>query len=76
MCLGQVARLDEAWVEDGVRLGRLDDGCVVLLAYVPDAEPGADLLIHLGIPVEILDPGAADEARALRAEGATLYESR
>jgi hydrogenase maturation factor len=70
MCLGSIVRLAETWTDGGVLLGRLDDGRVVPLSYVPDARPGADLLVHLGIPVEVLDPDAALEARSLRAEGA------
>jgi hydrogenase maturation factor len=66
MCLGEVAVLDEAWNEDGGRAGRLDNGRVVPLAFVPDAEPGAYVLVHLGIPVEVLEPQAAREALALR----------
>lgn len=68
MCLGSIALLETSWDEEGVRLGRLDDGCVVPLAYVPDAEPGAYLLLHLGIPVEILDAAAARDALNLRRE--------
>ena len=40
MCLGSIAVLAEAWDEGGARVGRLDDGCVVSLAFVPDAQPG------------------------------------
>ena len=46
--------------ERGDVLGRLDDGCVVPLAFVPDARPGAYLLVHLGIPVEVLDPATPE----------------
>ena len=67
MCLGSIAVLSEAWEDQGVRVGRLDDGCVVSLSFVPDAAAGAHLLLHLGIPVEVLDPGAAREALELRA---------
>lgn len=67
MCLGSIAVLAEAWDDDGVRVGRLDDGCIVSLSFVPDAPPGAHLLIHLGIPVEVISPDAAREALALRA---------
>ncbi len=55
MCIGSIATLAEAWDDDGARTGRLDDGCVVTLAFVPDAQPGAHLLLHLGIPVEVVD---------------------
>ena len=66
MCLGTIALLAESWDGEGARLGRLDDGCVVPLSFVPDARPGAYLLVHLGIPVEVLDPDTAREALALR----------
>jgi hydrogenase maturation factor len=71
MCLGSIALLVEAWDEDGVRVGRLDDGCVVPLAYVPEAQPGTHVLLHLGIPVETLAPEAAREALELRTGGAS-----
>jgi hydrogenase maturation factor len=67
MCLGEIATLVEAWDEDGARLGRLGNGSVVPLAFVPGAEPGAALLVHLGIPVEVLEAELAAEALALRA---------
>jgi hydrogenase maturation factor len=67
MCVGSIARLVETWDEDGVRVGRLADGCVVSLSFVPDAEQGADLLLHLGIPVEVLEREAARDALELRA---------
>jgi len=69
MCLGSIGLLQASWDENGARLGRLDDGCVVSLAYVPDAEPGVYLLLHLGIPVEILSVDAARDALDLRTEG-------
>lgn len=73
MCLGGIARLEEAWDAEGVRLGRLDDGDEVTLAFLPDAAPGDYVLVHLGVPVEVLDAAAAEEALALRrkAPGAT-----
>jgi hydrogenase expression/formation protein HypC len=69
MCLGAIARLVDAWDADGVRVGRLDDGRTVPLSFVPDAEPGEYLLIHTGIPAEVLDAAAAREALALRGAG-------
>jgi hydrogenase expression/formation protein HypC len=68
MCLGGIARLEEAWEADGARLGRLDDGCEVTLSFLPEATPGAYVLVHLGIPVEVLDTATAEEALALRGE--------
>jgi hypothetical protein len=69
MCLGAIVRLDEAWEEDGARVGRLEDGSIVTLGFVPEAEAGAQLLVHLGVPVEVLDPATAAEALSLRGRG-------
>ena len=69
MCLGSIVRLVEINDDAGVRLGQLEDGCVVPLSFVPEARAGRHLLLHLGIPVEMLDPEAAREALALRARG-------
>lgn len=55
MCVGSVAQLVERWNEGDAPVGRLDDGSVVPLAFVAEAEPGAHLLVHLGIPVDVLD---------------------
>ena len=66
MCVGSIATLTETWDDGGARVGRLADGCVVSLSFVPDAEPGAELLLHLGIPVEFLDPETARDALELR----------
>ena len=68
MCVGTIAKLVEVIDRDGVRTGRLADGCIVPLTFVPDAATGAQLLLHLGIPVEVLDPEAAREALCLRAQ--------
>jgi hydrogenase maturation factor len=66
MCLGAISRLASVWDEDGVRVGRLVDGSVVTLGFVPEAEVGDQVLVHLGIPVEVLDPGTAADALSLR----------
>jgi hypothetical protein len=70
MCVGSFAVLVESWDDEGTRLGRLDDGCVVPLTFVAAAPPGAHLLLHLGIPVDVLDPAAVRDAVALRTAGA------
>jgi hydrogenase maturation factor len=67
MCLGTIALLVEAWDAGSARAGRLDDGTVVSLAFVPAAQAGAHVLVHLGVPVEVLDPADAEDALALRA---------
>jgi hydrogenase assembly chaperone HypC/HupF len=66
MCLGEILQLVDTWEEGGAPLGRLDDGRVVSLGFVPEAGVGAHVLVHVGIPVEVLDENAAREALALR----------
>jgi hydrogenase maturation factor len=67
MCLGSIEVLTNVWEEGGARAGRLEDGRIVTLSFVPDACAGAFLLLHLGIPVEVIEPATAREALALRA---------
>ncbi len=68
MCLGSISVLVESWDADGARVGRLDTGAVVSLAFVPDARAGSHVLVHLGIPVEVLDPEDATVALTLRTD--------
>jgi len=68
MCLGSISVLVESWDADGARVGRLDTGAVVSLAFVPDARAGSHVLVHLGIPVEVLDPEDAIVALTLRTD--------
>jgi hydrogenase expression/formation protein HypC len=68
MCLGSIVRVVDISDGDGVnRVGLLEDGAVVPLSFVPDVLPGSYVLVHLGIPVEVLDERAAQEALMLRA---------
>ena len=69
MCLGAIHVLEEAWEEHGARLGRLEDGGVVSLAFVPEAEPGAYVLVHMGVPVEVLERARARSLRCNFAKG-------
>jgi hydrogenase maturation factor len=66
MCLGTIVSLVEVWDEGEARVGRLEHGAVVALAFVPEAKVGDRLLVHLGVPVEVLAPEDADAALALR----------
>ena len=56
MCIGSSAVLVEVWEDGGARVGRLGDGHVVSLAFLPEAEAGDLVLVHLGIPVQVLAP--------------------
>ena len=55
MCIGSVAYLADVWDDDGARAGQLTDGRVVALGFLPEARAGDAVLLHLGIPVELLD---------------------
>jgi hydrogenase maturation factor len=67
MCLGTILVLEDVWEEGDARVGRLEDGSVVSLGFLPDAHPGAHVLVHMGIPVEVLDAEDAEAALGLRA---------
>ncbi len=67
MCLGSIDVLVEAWDDQGAWTGRLGCGKVVPLAFVPEAREGDHVLVHLGVPVEVLEPAAVEEALSLRA---------
>jgi hydrogenase maturation factor len=54
MCIGSSTVLLEVWEKEGSRIGRVTDGHVVSLAFLPEAEAGDVVLLHLGIPVEVL----------------------
>jgi hydrogenase maturation factor len=66
MCLGTIQVLEETWEDGATRIGRLEDGNVVSLGFVPEAQPGVYMLVHMGIPVEVLSAEEAQAALALR----------
>ena len=53
----------------GSRVGRLEDGTVVRLGFVPEAQPGVYLIVHLGVPVEVLRVEDAVTRSAYTPEG-------
>jgi hydrogenase maturation factor len=60
MCIGSAAVLVEVREEDGSRVGRLADSRLVSLAFLPEAAAGDLVLLHLGIPVEVLPPEGSE----------------
>lgn len=60
MCIGATELLADAWEDGGARAGRLSDGRVVSLAFLPEARAGDVVLLHLGIPVEVIAPTPTD----------------
>jgi hydrogenase maturation factor len=64
MCVGSVAYITEVWESDGARAARLSDGRVVSLGFLPEAQTGDAVLLHLGIPVELLELPTSKEGVA------------
>ena len=60
MCIGTSALLVDVWEDGGARVGRLGDGHVVSLGFLPEAKAGDIVLVHLGIPVEVLAPATTE----------------
>lgn len=68
MCLGVPGRLVSAEGEGIERSGVVDFGGTeqsVSLAYVPDANPGDWVIVHVGFALSRLDEEEAQETRAL-----------
>jgi hydrogenase expression/formation protein HypC len=64
MCLGVPGKIASVYVADGLRMGTIDFGGVTreaCLAYVPEAEIGDYVLIHVGFAISLL---SAAEAQA------------
>jgi hydrogenase maturation factor len=71
MCLGTIQLLEAVWDDDGSPVGRLQDGSVVSLGFVPDARPGGYVIVHLGVPVEVVSVDDAHTALRIRSGGDT-----
>lgn len=69
MCLAIPGRLIERWLGVGdVPFGRVAFGSVrreVCLAYTPEAQVGAYVIVHVGFAIQVLDEQAARAALAL-----------
>jgi hydrogenase maturation factor len=66
MCLGKIERLVEVWDSGASRQGRAECGAILSLAFTPDAAPGAYVLAHSGVAVELLDASDAETALGIR----------
>ena len=79
MCLGRLGTVTKVWDEGGVPLSLVDTGGAAeracLLGF-PDVREGADVLVHMGFVVEVLDPAMAADARRLRSQSETEEEPR
>jgi len=64
MCLAIPGRVAETWLEDGVRMGKVEFSGVtrrVCLEHVPDARIDEYVLVHVGFALSKID--AAEAAR-------------
>ena len=68
MCLGSIERLADVSEDRGARIGATESGSAISLAFAPDAEAGSYVLVYAGCAVEVVDPAAAAETVALRAQ--------
>ena len=64
MCLGIPGKIERIFEQDGLRMGQVDFGGAerdVCLDYVPEAERGAWVIVHVGFAISLLDE---EEAQA------------
>ena len=78
MCLGIPGRIVETGPEGLMRMGKVDFGGVareVCLAYVPEAQVGDYVIVHVGFAISQLDEVEAQETISLMVEiGILEYE--
>jgi hydrogenase expression/formation protein HypC len=71
MCLGVPGRIIETYQKEGLRMGRVDFGGVIreaCLEYVPDANVGDYVIIHVGFAISHLSEEEAQETLRLLRE--------
>jgi hydrogenase expression/formation protein HypC len=70
MCLGIPGRILEVYEKDGLPMGRVDFSGVqreACLAYVPEANPGDYVIVHVGFAISVLsEEEAAEVLQTLR----------
>jgi hydrogenase expression/formation protein HypC len=78
VCLAVPGRVEVLEVEAGLRLARVDFGGVrkrVCVETVPEVAPGAWVLVHAGVAIQVLDEAAAEASLRLFAELAEIEET-
>lgn len=77
MCLGVPGRITETYDSGELRMGIVDFGGVTreaCLAYVPEAEVGDFVLIHVGFAISLLTPEEAESSLEAIAEIVDIEE--
>ena len=77
MCLAIPGKIIETWGDDFMRMGKVDFGGVVRevsLAYVPEAQMGEYVIVHVGFAISVLDEKEAQETWRLLEEIGAIQE--
>lgn len=77
MCLGIPGRIIEVQEGGLMRMGKVDFGGVarqVCLAYVPEAQVGDYVIVHVGFAISRLEEAEARETLQLLAEAGVLEQ--
>ena len=64
MCLGVPGKITEVFEMEGLKMGKVDFGGVVreaCLEYVPEAEQGDYVVVHVGFAISMLSEEDAQE---------------
>lgn len=71
MCLGVPAKITEIYEAEGLKMGKVDFGGAMreaCLEYVPEAEVGQYVIVHVGFAISLLDELEAQETLELLRE--------
>jgi hydrogenase expression/formation protein HypC len=77
MCLGVPGKVVAVSEDNGIRMGTVDFGGIVrtaCLAYVPEVDVGAWVVIHVGFAIAVVDEEEARRSYELLAEMGNLED--
>ena len=77
MCLAVPGKILEAYETSGLRMAKVQFGGIVretCLTYVPDAQPGDYVVVHVGFAISKMDEAEAARAYRLLEEMGELSE--
>lgn len=77
MCLGVPGKIVEIYETNGLTMGKIDFGGVMreaCLTYVPEAQVGDYVLVHVGFVLNVISEEEANETLALLNEIVNLEE--
>ena len=71
MCLAIPGKIIEIYDDHGLKMGRIDYGGTIntaCLEYVPEAAPGAYVIVHAGFALNVIDEQEAQRTLELLSE--------